>query len=148
MQLPPLEAIDTSGTAVTVRFDDTATPTVLYVLNPSCSWCLRNRDAIADLYRTRKGQYRFVGISLGRLASGGTDEGHDAPFPVYMASPASTILYRLGATPQTLLVSNTGEVQAVWNGAYFGSTGQAIKHHFGVELPPVLLPSRPADARQ
>ena len=49
MRLPPLTAQDMSGQSITIRYDETDRPTLLYVFTPACGWCKKNEDNISSL---------------------------------------------------------------------------------------------------
>jgi hypothetical protein len=57
-------------------------------------------------------------------------------------SCAAVAAYRLDATPQTIVLSNDGRVERVWQGAYAGRQHAAIQDYFGVTLPEVPVSSR------
>lgn len=55
-------------------------------------------------------------------------------FPVYEVSAESALAYRLGGTPQTIVVSPYGQVVKIWDGAYEGD----LKREFEVGLPGIV----------
>jgi hypothetical protein len=62
----------------------------------------------------------------------------DFRFPVYMRLSADTLqAYKLGGTPQTLVISGEGRVQKNWMGAYNGATKTDIETFFRIKLPDV-----------
>ena len=57
-------------------------------------------------------------------------------FPVYTDLAAkSVVAYRLGGTPDTLVVSSDGTLLRHWKGAYSGSNKQEIEEYFAITLP-------------
>jgi hypothetical protein len=86
----------------------------------------------------RGDSYRFLGLSLS--SEGLAEHAPSLPFPVYANPSADTIRqYRLGATPQTIVVSPSGQVIASWRGAYVGPTKEAVEKYFDATLPGVPL---------
>jgi hypothetical protein len=58
--------------------------------------------------------------------------------PVYSAlSPETLKNYKLGSTPQTIVVSADGEVLQNWIGAYVGEQKSQVEAFFHVTLPGV-----------
>lgn len=135
MHLPPLTAQDPSGQIVTVRFDETDRPTLLYVFTPGCGWCKKNEDNIKSLASQTAATVRLVGVSL---TQEGLKDYAEQKFPtVKVVNPdALTIAaYRLNGTPETILVSSQGIVLRVWKGAYADSTLREVEEYFKVKLP-------------
>ncbi len=126
---------DIHGERVVIDFANDNKPTILYVFRPSCIWCQRNREALKSLVRQVSRSHRVIGLSL---VTEGTPEfvrEHGLDFPVYTDLPASSIaLYRLGATPETILINEHGEVVQSWNGAYTGITKSAIEEVLSITL--------------
>jgi hypothetical protein len=54
--------------------------------------------------------------------------------------------YRLGGTPQTLLIGKTGRVEKVWTGAYLGATKAEIEKTFSVTIPEIAI--KPVTGKQ
>jgi len=61
---PPLLARDAAGIPLTVDFTGSRTPTVLYILSPTCGWCQVNKANVNLLASNIGAKYRFVGISI------------------------------------------------------------------------------------
>ncbi len=60
----------------------------------------------------------------------------DFHFPVLTRLSLDTLkTYKLGGTPQTLVISSEGRVQKTWMGAYMGDTKKDIEAFFNVRLP-------------
>ena len=128
--------------------------TVVYVFSPLCPWCKRNEANIKSLVAKDGNAYRFVGLStlstnLKQYVAAG-----DAPFPVYLIqSPAQLRKLGLVGTPETLVVSSSGKVEKVWQGAYLGANKTGVERYFGVKLPGLLsdtalmtVPQKPDDS--
>lgn len=65
----------------------------------------------------------------------------DSPFtfPVYNdLSPHSTSSYKLGGTPQTLVISSEGRILKSWFGAYSGPVAQEVEEYFSIRLPGII----------
>jgi thiol-disulfide isomerase/thioredoxin len=135
MHLPPLTAQDLSGQIVTVRFDETDRPTLLYVFTPGCGWCKKNEDNLRALASQTADRVRVVGLSL---SDQGLKEYVEQKLPtVRVVNPdARTIAaYKLNGTPETILVSSQGIVLRVWKGAYADSMQREVEEYFRVKLP-------------
>lgn len=126
---PRVTLVSSSGTPLA------STLTVLYVFHPSCGWCAQNQDQISLLRRRLSSNYRVVGVSL---ASEGLPEfikEHRVAFPVYTdIAFQSRVAYRLGTTPETIVVAPGGWVVTSWKGAYVGAAKASIEHFFSVSL--------------
>lgn len=56
--------------------------------------------------------------------------------PVYKdLTELSKLTYKLGATPQTIVVSPEGKVIKNWMGAYSGDKAREVEEYFNVRLP-------------
>lgn len=134
-EMKRLTVSDLSGNPAALEFENAAKPTILYVFRPSCVWCERNAAALGVLTKALSGSHRFIGLSL---AADGTAEfvnEHSMKFPVYTDIPDTAIsLYKLGATPETILIDRHGKVVQSWRGAYVGATGSAIEEVLGVKV--------------
>lgn len=139
--VPPIIANDVDGSAVVVRFDSVSVPTVLYVFTPPCGWCTRNLGPIKALEDKLKGRYRVLGLSLSSDGLPKYISETGLSFPVYADMPIETrSIYRLGGTPDTIVVSNDGKVIKHWQGAYVGPTKHEVESYFSVTLPPISEP--------
>lgn len=132
----PLKASDISGRQQTVFYNQSALPVVLYVFTPECIWCARNLDNLRKLVAQKNGSYRFVGLSLAAEKLETYVAENRLTFPVY-SDPSDDLMseYKLGATPQTIVISSDGRVLQNWTGAYVGPQQAEVEHFFGVELP-------------
>lgn len=88
-------------------------------------------------------KYRFIGISL---KGDKLDEylvRYQIQFPVYHSPTKDVFLsYKLGSTPQTIVVSNDGKILANWKGAYSKQERVNIEGFFDVHLPGVAEQSK------
>ncbi|MEE8584083.1 MAG: TlpA disulfide reductase family protein [Acidobacteriota bacterium] len=143
--LPPLQAFDLAGKAVTVSYSDGAQPTLLYVFSPSCGWCTRNLPNIRHLTSALRSEYRILGISLSSQELESYIQEKGLGFPVLtQASPASLEAYKLGATPQTLVISPEGTLLKNWLGAYVDQVNEDIQQYFNTQLPGLEEPKNKA----
>ena len=63
-------------------------------------------------------------------------------FPVFSRlSDKTRQAYRLGSTPQLIVVSREGRVQKVWTGAFAGRIEREIESFFGVDVPGIKAPA-------
>ncbi len=130
----PLVASDLRGGRVVVTWGGDSRPTILYVFAPDCAWCSRNLQSFVKLSERVAG-YRIMGISL--RTAGLTDYvlSNKFTFPVYASPSEETIRnFRLGATPETIIVSPEGVIQKAWLGVFTGRTLDEIEKTFGIEL--------------
>ena len=134
--LPSIEAKGLDEQPAVIRYGQDELPTILYVFKPSCSWCTKNIQNIRALAESTRGRYRVIGLSLSSDNLQEYVTKSDFTFPVYSdLSPGAAIAYRMGATPQTIVISNEGKLLKEWKGAYMGNTKQQIETQFGLELP-------------
>lgn len=130
--LKPIVGMSPEGQPVTVSFERTDRPLVLYVFSSQCVWCDRNVESIRALGRSAGTRYRFVGLSLPAA------ESRRIPslgFPV--VEPREPVPFR--STPQTLVVGASGRVQRSWMGAYTGTTKLQLEQYFEVALPDIQV---------
>lgn len=134
--LPPLDVLNRTGERVVIPFGPQ--PLLIYVLSPRCPWCRRNFTNIKSLAQATEGRYLVVGLSVAQ-GSPAPGDFSGYPFPVY-SDPSAAVLasYKLGGTPQTIVVSTDGRVLQSWKGAYEGEVSDSIEHFFSVKLPGLL----------
>jgi peroxiredoxin len=134
--VPAITAKSLAGQEETISYGQVHQATVLYVFTPPCAWCARNMDNLKTLSSKEAGEYHFVGVSL---SEGGLAEyvaKNDLKFPVYSGlSPETLKTYKLGSTPQTIVISPEGKVMKDWVGAYAGREKKEIEEYFHVSLP-------------
>lgn len=140
--VPPFDAIDLRGQSRRVAYSEVSQPTVLYIFTPSCSWCARNLDNLRELTSRRSSEYRFIGVSLTKdgLNEYVTAQGLKIPI-LHGLSDEIRKTYKLGATPQTIVVSPNGEVMKDWVGAFGGPQKSDIESYFRITLPGVRAAS-------
>jgi peroxiredoxin len=127
-----------TGTTDVIRYDNDRRPTVLYVFSPQCRWCVRHLPDIQNLVAQKSDGYHFLGVSLTEKGVLPYVEGHAISFPVYAGLSEETIRsYRLGSTPQTLVISPEGRVVKSWLGTFQGEWRHDVETYFGVSLPVV-----------
>ena len=134
--ISPAKVQDLNGQPILISYDKIQQPVVLYVFTPQCIWCSRNLANLQTLVSQKRNSYQFVGLSL-------TDDGlgeylakNKFDFPVYVAPAEETRQeYRLGSTPQMIVISPGGKVAQTWVGAYSGVQQTEVEKFFGVKLP-------------
>lgn len=134
-QLPPLTAQDLSGQSVTIRFDESERPTLLYVFTPACGWCKKNEDNIRSLASQTSEKLRLIGVSLSQDGLAEYVAQNFPPVKVIKPDAKTITAYKLSGTPTTILVSSQGVVLRVWKGAYNESIRQELEEYFHVKLP-------------
>jgi peroxiredoxin len=134
--LPPIEAKDLDDHPQVVGYNPGNLPTLLYVFTPPCAWCAKNVSNLKTLAEGTRGRYRLIGLSLSSDNLREYVSKNGLEFPIYKdLSPQVVVSYRLGGTPQTILVSDEGKLLREWKGAYVGNTKKEIEEYFGVKLP-------------
>jgi peroxiredoxin len=132
----PIRANRLDGQQEVISYQSINQPTVLYVFTPPCSWCARNMDNLKTLLEKERGQYRFVGLSLSEQTLLEYVARNNLKFPVYSGlSPETLSTYKLGSTPQTIVISPEGKVLRDWVGAYVGDQKSQVEAFFHVSLP-------------
>lgn len=149
--VPPLslKRVDQGGAsaetaaAETIAYAGTTKPTVLYVLSPTCGWCAKNEGSIRLLIAEKGDEYRFIGVSLIEEGAASYATEHVLGAPLYAGiTEEQKTAYKMGGTPQTIVISPKGAVVASWYGAYLGRQKEAIEEFFDVELPEIKLEKR------
>jgi hypothetical protein len=90
---------------------------------------------LETLIDKESGQYHVIGLSL---AQEGLPEyvTKNEKLPVYSGvSPETLKAYKLGSTPQTIVISPEGKVLQDWAGAYVGDQKSQVEAFFHVTLP-------------
>jgi peroxiredoxin len=144
--VPPPRVQDLQGESRALNYAEVSAPTVLYILTPSCSWCARNMDNFKQLVTQRGTEYRFIAVSLSKEDLPEYITSHKLTIPVYVTpSIEMQKAYRLGGTPQTIVVSREGRVVKDWEGAYVGEQKTEVEAFFHVSLPGLReLPTKAA----
>ncbi|HET6975590.1 MAG TPA: TlpA disulfide reductase family protein [Pyrinomonadaceae bacterium] len=136
MKIDPVYALGADGKPLTISYDATNKPTVLYVITPSCIWCKRNQANIDKLVEAKANDFRFIGLSLAEDGLKEYVDEHRLKFPVYAGVTNETVQsLGLGSTPQTIVVSSEGKILKVWWGAYLENKQPEVEAFFGIQLP-------------
>jgi hypothetical protein len=138
-RMPAIEATRLDGRRERIEVEGVL-PTLLYVFSPSCGWCDRNHASVNALAAAVRGRYRVVGLSL-------TDHGlrdflarNPLPLEIYANPSAEAVsVYRMDRTPQTILLSSSGRIERVWQGAFVGRQQMELERHFGIRLPALTI---------
>ncbi len=134
--IPPLQAKDLEGNAITIDYSTTGATTIIYVFTPSCVWCTRNIENAKTLANISGEDYLFIGLSLSKDGLRDYITQHNIGFPVYSEPTIEVVsAYKLGGTPRTLVVSPEGRILKNWFGAYGADLKREIERYFGVNLP-------------
>jgi hypothetical protein len=135
-KVPPINALRLGGQQETLSYRSADQPTVLYIFTPPCTWCARNIDNLETLLDEKSSQYRFIGLSLSENGLAEYVVKNELKLPVYSGlSPETLKAYKLGSTPQTIVISPEGKVLQDWAGAYVGEQKSQIEAFFHVALP-------------
>jgi peroxiredoxin len=142
--VPTITANRLGGHEERISFQDSNQPTVLYVFTPPCSWCARNLDNLETLVAKERSQYRFIGLSLGKEGLSEYVAAHGLTIPIYTDLSAETQkAYKLGGTPQTIVISSEGRVLQDWAGAYVAAQKSQVEAFFHVSLPGITPIRKP-----
>ncbi len=136
-RLTSLDVKNIDGHSMNLTFDQSATPTFIYVFRTTCGWCAKNLSNIKELDRLLRlsGKGQIIGLSLDDQGLKTYVQNAQLPFPIYEDLTSSEVArLGLGGTPQTLVVSN-GTIVHNWKGAYSGSLLNEIQSTLGVKLP-------------
>jgi hypothetical protein len=133
--LAPTFALETpDGPSAVLQWAADSRPTLLYVFQPACVWCSRNRDNLQTVLE-HASNYRVIGLSLTQRGLKDYVARNGYKFPVYVPPNQKSIAQlKLHATPETLIVSPSGRVEKVWIGAYGGKMKNDIESTFGITL--------------
>lgn len=141
MQVTKLDVLTMDGAKQSIDLQNNQTPTVVYILAPTCGWCMANRPNIIYLANQKPG-YRFIGISTTATGLKTSLQVNPLPFPVYVLDPAVKMPFDVGTTPETLVFSQTGGFLKGWMGAYIDGENKAgVSQYFSVKLPDTKLPT-------
>jgi len=145
--VPPITAQRFGGQEGEISYDTAAQPTILYVFTPTCIWCARNLKNFKTLLDKEGGHYRFIGLSLSEQTLAEYVAKNDLKFPIYSGlSPETLKTYKLGSTPQTIVISPEGKVLQDWAGAYVGDQKSQVEAFFHVNLPGLTPTAEPSNA--
>src|SRR6266446_608852 len=134
--VPPINANRFGGPHELISYQNTNQATVLYVFTPPCSWCGRNLDNFKTLVEKEGRGYHFVGLSLSDQGLAEYVMKNNLKLPVYSGLSSETLkTYKLGSTPQTIVISPEGKVLQDWVGAYVGDQKSQVEAFFHVSLP-------------
>lgn len=98
------------------------------------------------LVENRGDRYRFVGLSLSSDKLIDYVKENQLKFPIYTDLPILTMReYKLGGTPQTIVVSPQGQVTRIWSGAFAEDLQREVEDYFSVKLPGIMDPEKAED---
>ncbi len=138
--VPPIIAKDLEGKSVTVAYDGSNRTTILYVFTPQCVWCARNSDNFKALLKARDQDNRFIALSLSDVGLQEYVRNYKLTIPVFAGLSSEMIsAYKLGGTPQTVVISPEGRVVKNWQGAWINKQKSDIEAFFHVTLPGIQL---------
>jgi hypothetical protein len=117
--VPPIHGTGLDGQATTVTFGQDPRRSLLFVFSPTCHYCDLNwmlwKKIAGD---ARAGSVRLVYINLASSLSVDYAARHEIGGRLVLArlDPATERALGLHLTPQTILLSSEGKVEAVWSG--------------------------------
>lgn len=88
-------------------------------------------------------RYRFVALSLSANKLSYYVKENQLEFPIYTDLPILTMRdYKLGGTPETIVVSPQGQVTRIWSGAFAEDLQKEVENYFSVKLPGIVDPEK------
>jgi hypothetical protein len=145
--VPPIAAKGLDGHSEKVVYGDSDRPTILYIFTPQCGWCTRNMDNLKALLKAKGQENRFIGLSLSPVGLADYLRIHELTIPVLTELSSETVsAYKLGGTPQTLVISPEGRVLQNWHGAWTKKQQSDIEAFFHVTLPGIQLTSSASES--
>ena len=129
----------TAGQKRSIEFSVSQPKRMFYFSARDCTWCERNRAAIAALAAQLTTKVDVIGITTDPAPTVDA-EGARYPFPVYQR-PVDDVIrsFAIRTTPTTVLVSPEGVVEDVWVGPFVGDRKDRIERHLHVALPEVSV---------
>jgi len=141
--LPAIVAKDPHGRTAILDYSETQLPTVVFTFTPTCGWCTKNVMNMRALVENTGSRYRFVGLSLSSDKLIDYVKENKLQFPIYTDLPILTMReYKLGGTPQTIVVSHEGQVIRFWSGAFAEDLQREVEDYFSVKLPGIMDPEK------
>lgn len=141
--LPPIVAKDPQGQTAVLDYSATQLPTVVFIITPDCGWCTKNIMNMRTLVQNAGNRYRFVGLSLSSNKLSDYVKENKLEFPIYTDLPILTMRdYKLGGTPETIVVSPQGQVTRIWSGAFAEDLQKEVENYFSVKLPGIVDPEK------
>ncbi len=135
-QVPKIDATDLAELDYSIEYSEVKLPTILYIFTPDCIWCKRNLENVKAMVKQTDGKYRMIGLSLTPEKLKEYLYQNDAHFPVYTnVNLEARKAYKMGGTPQTIIVSPDGSVLKNWHGAYMNGLKTEINNYLQVNLP-------------
>jgi len=132
----PINAHILDGQTAVIPYDSGGQPVVLYLFTPQCPWCARNLANLRTLLAQKHDAYRFVALSLTDKEINDYAAKTQLDCPIYFNPTEESLReYKLGSTPQTIVISREGKVLKNWLGAYTGQQQSEIEQFFGITLP-------------
>jgi peroxiredoxin len=140
--VPPIVAKELDGKSTTIAYAGSNRLTILYFFAPECRWCDRNMDNLRALLKAEGEDRRFIGLSLSGVGLADYVHTNKLTIPILTGLSSETIkAYKLGGTPQTLVISPEGRVVQNWRGAWTNNQKSDIETFFHVNLPGIQLSS-------
>jgi peroxiredoxin len=132
-----LRGVDINGNNIDINYSQDPRKTLLLIFSPDCDYCTQNMPIWKNiLSNIDKNSFRVIAISL---EPEGTKEyiirHHLDSVPVitklYLKG-ADT--YKMGLTPETILIDSNGKVEKVWKGLIDGESRKEIEQSLGIRL--------------
>jgi hypothetical protein len=122
------------GEMRSIKLNGSDRRTIIYILNPSCSWSNRNLRNINALAQAQPG-YQVIGVSTTCNGLAGFVKERTPRFEVFCDPIGPASLLKYGGTPQTAVLDRTGKVVKYWSGAFNSITQPEVERFFNTKLP-------------
>ena len=119
IHLPAFKGVDRNGKPVVIDPKNAGTATVLFVFSPTCSICARNwRNWNSVLESQGKLGWRPIFVNVGNHTTVDFQNSHGLEHYMIVEEVAkdTALSYRLFHTPETIVLSRSGEVMYVQDG--------------------------------
>jgi peroxiredoxin len=109
---------------------------------------LENINNIKRLSIETRDKHKLVGLSLNKKDLNDYVEKNQFDFPILTDIPDEVqSAYKLGGTPQTIVISPDGKVIKNWVGVYTGNVASEVQQYFKVRLPNTEIKSPVVEVR-
>lgn len=131
---PAMTVRTVTGSISSVNFAGNGKPTIVYLFAPTCVWCARNAKSIDALARALSTTHQVIGLSRTDVGLADYVRERGIAYPVYSTTARA---FAGRGTPTTYLISATGVVEAIWQGAWVPHTKKAIEARLQIALPDI-----------
>lgn len=131
-----LHGVDINGDSIDINYGADPRKTVLLVFSPDCDYCTKNIPAWEKiLSNVDKSSFRVIAISLEPEGTKEYVTKHRLiSVPVIAKLYAKGVnTYKMGLTPETILIGPDGKVEKVWKGLLDEESRKEIEQSLGIK---------------